>query len=231
MDPAPGKSSGHPRPTPTSSSDSQTNANGSPTRQRPPLDSTATRTHPNRRVPTVDPPTGRPHAPPRDAGRRAAGQTLVDRRSLRQSEKRRNPGVCDGRIAILTLDGRRDVAGLWIFRAVRDQQNEGLSTTSRPRPRRLRVSGARLDLRDDVVRAVEELLFTVVNRGRRQLLAGVGYGFERHTAFVWRPQHIARAFVAVGLPISPGERTREMPAEVPERFRPSRYRLSWGLRT
>jgi hypothetical protein len=43
---------------------------------------------------------------------------------------------------------------------------------------------------------------------------------------VWPPQHIARTFVAVGLPISLVERTPEMSAAVPERFRAGRYRLT-----
>jgi hypothetical protein len=97
---------------------------------------------------------------------------------------------------------------------------------SRPRPRRLRRSGARVDLRDAVVSAGDKLAFTVANRGRRDLLASAGYGFERRTAFVWRPRPIDQAFAAVGLPISPGQRTREMFAEVPAGFRPGRYRLT-----
>jgi hypothetical protein len=101
-------------------------------------------------------------------------------------------------------------------------QNEGVSTKNRPRPRRLRFSGARLDLGEGVVRAGDELLFTVANRGRRDLLAGAGYGFERRTALVWRPVHINQAFVAVGFPISPGGHTRELSAEVPEDLRPER---------
>ena len=43
---------------------------------------------------------------------------------------------------------------------------------------------------------------------------------------MWRPQHIDQAFVAVGLPLSAAERTREMSAEVPEGFCPARYRLA-----
>jgi hypothetical protein len=77
----------------------------------------------------------------------------------------------------------------------------------------------RVDLRDEVVRAGGELSYAIVNQGRRRLLAGVGYGFVRRTAFAWRPQHITQAFVTIGLPVWPGERTRALSGDVPEGFR------------
>jgi hypothetical protein len=107
-----------------------------------------------------------------------------------------------------------------------DVQNQGVSTKPRPKPRRLRTAGARLDLRDEVLGAGDELSFTVVNRGRRPLLAGAGYGFEVRTALVWRQQRLDQAFVAIGMPVEPGQRSREMSADVPEGFRPGRYRLT-----
>lgn len=93
----------------------------------------------------------------------------------------------------------------------------------------VRISGARLDLHAGVVQAGSKLGYAVVNRGRRPLLAGVGYGFEKRTALGWRPQHVDVGFPAVGLPLAPGGRTRELSADVPADFRPGRYRLTTGV--
>jgi hypothetical protein len=171
-------------------------------------------------------PRRRRHGSDRDRCRMAP--TAV---SLRVPRGRRSGSVARVGLAGPPIGWRQVLRAVRAVRCRRDHrcsyevQNDGVSIKSRPRPRR-RFSGARLDLRDGVARAGDELSFAVVNRGTRELSAGAGSGFERRTAFVWWPQHIARAFVAVGLPISPGERTREMSAEVPDGFRPGRYRLA-----
>lgn len=68
--------------------------------------------------------------------------------------------------------------------------------------------------------------YKLVNVGKRRLLYGAGYGFERLTAIGWRRQHFDAAFVAVGLALEPGEHGRELSAAVPEYFQPGRYRLT-----
>jgi hypothetical protein len=74
-----------------------------------------------------------------------------------------------------------------------------------------------------------ELAYIIVNDGRRPLLFGAGYGFEKRTALVWRALHFSQAFAAWGAQVLPGERTREMLASVPRDFRSGRYRLTTSL--
>ena len=68
--------------------------------------------------------------------------------------------------------------------------------------------------------------YKLVNVGKRRLLYGAGYGFERLTAIGWRRQHFDAAFVAIGFALEPGEHGRELSATVPEHFQPGRYRLT-----
>jgi hypothetical protein len=92
------------------------------------------------------------------------------------------------------------------------------------------MPAARLELSKNVVAPGDEITHTIVNDGQAGLSFGVGYGIEERTADGWRPLSMQMAFAAVGLSVSPGQRSSPIETHIPGGLRPGQYRLTKDLR-